>query len=339
MKIKILLLNINELGGIERVAVNLCRMLLSNNTSHDVEIVSLNGTKLVSNCRFLQGSSESNKLYEFSKNIEADTIVLSLYDRLSIKLSIIRKIFSFKFRLFACQHADYFAHRLHTRALRRITYCWVDKIITLTKQDAQLYRKHFEYVYVIPNSLSFYPESVSFFSSRSINAAVAGRLVPIKQFDHFIHFLSNIEASTNNKIFGEGVERDKLYKLLSYNGLNGNDILVGKVENIEIELSNTKFFFVTSLRESFSMVILEAMACGCVVISYDCPTGPKELIEDGVNGFLVPLNDTEALINRYSLLVKNPDLCQKISDNARVFSKEFLDKSVINKWMDVFNGN
>lgn len=336
MKIKILVLNINDLGGIERVAVNLYNMFLKLGSYESVEIVSVYGNGGVNNNRVLKGGSEKVKLFRFANTLDRDTVVLSLYDRLSIKLSILRLIRFRNFKLFACQHADYFAHPFHTRVLRGVMYKWVDKIIALTQKDCHLYKKKFSDVYVIPNALSFFPQEVSLISNRKNDCAVAGRLVKIKQYNHFVEFIKRTQSKNiSHKILGSGVEENHLQNLIEQAGLNDKNILVGEVKDIEIELDNIKFFFVTSLRESFSMVILEAMACGCIVISYDCPTGPGELINSGINGFLVPINNIDALVDCYEQLVKDPSLCQEISMNAREFSKNFLDNKIIDKWNDI----
>ncbi|MDC5973691.1 glycosyltransferase [Proteus mirabilis] len=342
MNIKILVLDITALGGIERVALNMKDMLTQDLYFDSVEIISVTGdTSSMNGVNTLKnGSNENKKLYEFAKNLKENTIVLSLYDRFSIKLSIIRKLFNFKFSLYACQHADYFAHPIKTRILRYITYQWVDKIISLTKQDAVYYKKKFKNVYTIPNALGYYPLSVKKFNNREIDCAAAGRLVPIKQFEHYISLLEKIYNCGYGRAFrihGEGPEYSALKNKILGSNLRDLCILSGKSKNIYQELNNTKFFFVTSERESFSMVILEAMACGCVVISYDCPTGPRELIENNINGILIPLNDQLALINKYKELLHNPELCQKISDNARAYSKKFLSSKILINWKFIFN--
>lgn len=335
-KIKILVLNINDLGGIERVAINLLKMFSEEVYINDVEIVSVHGDG--GKYKFLEGKNENLKLKKFIETLDDNTIVLSLYDRFSIKLSILKHFFGYKFKLYACQHADYFAHKVHTRFLRKISYLWVDKIIVLTKKDTDIYKKFFSNVYTIPNVLSFYPDRVKDINIRDIECAVAGRLVPIKQYDHFVFFLSKIhEHDKKYRIYGDGEEFRTLDNLLKDASLESSSILAGKSNDIEKELSNTKFFFVTSLRESFSMVILEAMACGCIVISYDCPTGPSELIEHGENGFLIDLNDKTKLVECYESIMSNPDKCEYISNNARIFAKNFLQSKVISQWKSVFN--
>ncbi|PMH74636.1 glycosyltransferase [Vibrio cyclitrophicus] len=338
MKIKILVLNIDDVGGIERVAFNMFNMFKKDKLLSNVEIVSVNGKMVSSGVSILDGSSENNKLYDFAKSIDSDTIVLSLYDRLTIKLSFIRKVKRKLFKLYACQHADYYAHRVSTRILRRISYRWVDKIIALTVTDFKFYQRFFSDVHIIPNVLGYYPISALSQDKRSIDCAAAGRLVPVKQYDHYYQFLNKVQKIKENgafRLYGDGPKANDLINILESIGISSKDVQVGVVDDIYSELNKTKFFFVTSERESFSMVILEAMACGCVVISYDCPTGPRELIDDGVNGFLVKANDVSGLVDCYTRLLDNVELCQSISDSARATALNYLESNIIIKWKDI----
>lgn len=338
MKIKILVLNINDIGGIERVAFNMIDMFKKDKSLSNVEIISIHGKSDSSYIKVLSGKDENRKLFRFSKSLEPDTIVLSMYDRFSIKLSLIRSVLKSDFKLYACQHADYFAHRISTRLLRRIFYRGVDKIIALTETDSNLYKKHFSNVYIIPNVLGYYPEHTLKHSDRIIDCAAAGRLVPIKQYDHYYQFLSTIEPLREKqsfKLYGDGPESKNLSDILISNGMVPELIQAGTTKNIYKELNNTKFFFVTSLRESFSMVILEAMASGCVVISYDCPTGPSELIQHGVNGYLVKANDIYGLSDCYKELFENPETCQKVSNNARTTALKYVESNIIKMWKGI----
>jgi glycosyltransferase involved in cell wall biosynthesis len=79
--------------------------------------------------------------------------------------------------------------------------------------------------------------------------------------------------------------------------------------------SRSLVWLVTSLSEGFSMPVLEAMACGCVVVATDCG-GPRDIVEDGVNGFLVPVRDVEAILNRVQMLIDNPDLCSRVREQG-----------------------
>jgi glycosyltransferase involved in cell wall biosynthesis len=79
--------------------------------------------------------------------------------------------------------------------------------------------------------------------------------------------------------------------------------------------SRSLAWIVASRSEGFSMPVLEAMACGCVVVATDCG-GPRDILEDGVNGFLVPVGDVDAILDRIRTLVDNHDLCSRLREQG-----------------------
>lgn len=286
MKIYIFLLNKNTIGGIEKVAKNLSAIFSGCNEFVDVEVIDLADLKIS-----YGDYSEFQLCFKFVKDMAECDIMLSLYDRLSIQLSFAKIILNRNVKLVACQHADFYANRIHTRILRRLFYRAINRIVALTSADRDLYvNSGFNNVSIIPNPIAFYPESISSFSSRANNIIAAGRLSKIKAFNNVIDLaaiMSDIE-SANFSLYGDGEEREGLSLYAKRMGV-GDKILRGSTTKLDAIFMSSKFLVVTSQRESFSMVILEAMAAGCIPISFNCPTGPKEIIDDGINGFLVPM--------------------------------------------------
>lgn len=88
----------------------------------------------------------------------------------------------------------------------------------------------------------------------------------------------------------------------------------------------------TSRFEGMPNVILEAQGSKLPVISYDCKTGPSELIIDGVNGFLVKLNDTETMCKKILCLIKDKNLAEKISFMSNINYKKYSKEVILNKW-------
>ena len=92
--------------------------------------------------------------------------------------------------------------------------------------------------------------------------------------------------------------------------------------------SRSLVWIVASRSEGFSMPVLEAMACGCVVIATDCG-GPRDIIEDGINGFLVPVGDVDAIVSRVKLLLNDAETCHQMRLRALETVKHFTwDKCV-----------
>ena len=93
----------------------------------------------------------------------------------------------------------------------------------------------------------------------------------------------------------------------------------------------------TSFTEGMPNTLIEAMSLGTACISTDCPCGgPKDLIRDGENGFLVPVDDSDALADRLTRLLENPDLMQQMGKNAAKLQAEYLPEKVNQEWADYF---
>ncbi|WP_318388614.1 glycosyltransferase [Enterobacter sp.] len=342
MKIYVLVLNACDLGGIERSSFTLVNTL--KHSGYDAEIVSLHENAEIhidanEQYRLLPGKNEVHKLWDFLKTLPPDTVLISAYDRISFYLSLLRKFTKKRFMLIAHQHADYYAHKPRVRFLRKYSYrLGCDAVVCLTKKDNEYYSKWFSKVYTIPNILdvNFATDAVNEpIAIRPVDFVAAGRLHQIKRFTHFLKlhdYIKNYRGVTS-KLFGHGEE----YEHLLSSSPSAAEVLSGKSSDIFRDFQKSKFLIVTSERESFSMVIIEAMAAGCVVVSYDCPTGPAELIDNGVNGFLIENGDLQALKEKCLTLLDDHQLCDYISKNAVASSKKFYPDAVVNSWKKVFS--
>lgn len=331
--IYLLVLDIDLNGGIEKSTLNLSSNLANFYGKDNVKIVSIrheNGVSFSSNVSFLK---------KLSSTFKKDDVVISMYDRISIVLSF---IFSVRFcknnkpKLISFQHADYYAHSLLVRLLRMLSYASVDKIVALTKKDASLYHNK-KAVCTIPNSIPDITIETIPWCDRYVDFISVGRLVEVKQFNYVLDLVPmiNHEVPYKFNIYGDGPERTKLEKKIISLGLEVDEVLKGNVDNVFLPMKNSKFLLVTSQRESFSMVIIEAMLCGCVVISFDCETGPREIITNNHDGFLVNPNDLRAIKDTCEFLINNPDEAQRISDNAKVTAERYKNSNVIKKWIEI----
>lgn len=111
----------------------------------------------------------------------------------------------------------------------------------------------------------------------------------------------------------------------------------GYTGNITQALLDSSIFALSSVFEGFSLVILEAMACGVPVVSYACPCGPRDLIREGVDGFLVPVNNEKLMAERLNFLIENENARIKAGRSAKIRSMDFSLDNVTRIWMDLFN--
>lgn len=195
----------------------------------------------------------------------------------------------------------------HSYRLRREIghrYGLLDAITTVTEADAQAYRSGLKLpgvrIEAIPNSV---PEpALPPADGDSKWVIAAGRLHKVKRYDLLVRAFAGVAAARPDwrlRIYGAGDatgnERQALLALIGELGLHDHVFLMGAVNPLEAEWPKGSVAAVTSDRESFGMTIVEAMRCGLPVVATDCPHGPREIIEDGVDGRLVPVGDTAAV--------------------------------------------
>lgn len=95
-------------------------------------------------------------------------------------------------------------------------------------------------------------------------------------------------------------------------------------------------FILTSRFEGFSLVLIEAMACGLPCVAFDCPYGPHEIIEDGKTGYLIPYDDDEMFKDKLTYLMQHPEVRRKMGEEARKSVKRFSMESVMEKWKEFY---
>ena len=211
-----------------------------------------------------------------------------------------------------------------------------DSIVTLTQEDQMRNWSHWKQVSVIPNPVQLSPLQSSLESNRIL---AAGRLVHQKNFSSLIRAFALVAKrypQWSLDIFGEGPERNNLSSLINALGLSEVIHLKGLCSNIQEIMPDYSVFTLTSKFEGFALVLIEALSCGLPVVSYACPCGPRDIIEDGVNGFLVSPGDETALAERLCYLIENENLRRKMGGLAVEISKRFGVNIIVHQWMDLF---
>ena len=101
-------------------------------------------------------------------------------------------------------------------------------------------------------------------------------------------------------------------------------------------MTNASIFVSSSIFEGFPLVIIEAMACGLPVISYACPCGPKDIITDNKDGFLIPVNNEVLFAEKISLLIENEKLRKQMGLAATTKANLYKIENIIPIWMNLF---
>ena len=162
-----------------------------------------------------------------------------------------------------------------------------------------------------------------------------GRLDKQKGFDVLIKAFKKIgKDDWKLLIAGDGPERERLETLIKKLG-STNIELIGKTKEIFKYYSQASIFVLSSNKEGFPNVLIEAMAFGCAVVSFDCPYGPAEIIENGVNGILVKNQDENGLKEAIELLIKDEELRKKLSKEAIKVREKYSIEKIVKEWEKV----
>lgn len=162
-----------------------------------------------------------------------------------------------------------------------------------------------------------------------------GRLDYQKNFELLLsafHKLVDKHPDWQLFIFGEGVLRPKLEGLVKNLGLTNQVFLPGVTNNPISILKRSELFVLSSRYEGLPLVLLEALACGLPVVSTDCPSGPKEVIQDGVNGVLVPSEDVSTLATAMDRLMSDEGERKRLAKRALEVSSRFSLDVITEKW-------
>lgn len=139
------------------------------------------------------------------------------------------------------------------------------------------------------------------------------------------------------EIYGQG-DRTDYRRLMVELGIDTNRChLNGPVDDVGQVYMDSSIFVLSSRFEGFGLVLVEAMASGLSVVSFDCPAGPDEIITDGYDGLLVPSSDVKVLAQKLMLLMADDKLRTRLSQNARQSVQQYEMNLIAGKWVDLFN--
>ncbi len=211
-----------------------------------------------------------------------------------------------------------------------------DKLVILNKDEASYYKSN--NTIVIPNPLTFYPETVSDVTHKKVIAA--RRIAPVKGYDILIEVWKRIHPKHPDwklEIYGSGEAFyiDTLQEKINVLDLQKSVSLMGATNNIKDKMLQSSIFAMTSHNECFPLVLLEAQACGLPIVSFDCPHGPRNIIDQN-NGILVPLYDQVTFSSSLSDLMGDKEKRKKMSENARKNSMNYRLDDIMNQWVMMF---
>ena len=219
-----------------------------------------------------------------------------------------------------------------TSFVKQILWCYVlsktDKVVSVGKKVEIFAKREFKVpegnVQTILNGIDLENwlkvKNTQIFTNKKIQIACVGRLWKQKGHEYLFKALSQIGLEYQLHLFGDGPLKDKLEKLADNLNINNNIVWHGVVKDVYKYLDDIDVVVQPSLWEGLSLVVMETMAAGKIVIT--TPAGGDELIKDGKTGFIVKSKNSRALAEKIKEVCKNKETVKKVGEGARKFANE-----------------
>ncbi len=351
--------NIEDMGGINRVVSGLCNEFCKNHLVHIVSICdtgkkcyySLNSEVKIYKINNLPEDRIRNIVIKSFMNLKKyfsdnkfDIIFMEGHYIPPIVLLI--KFFT-KSKFVFCDHGA-LSNQLNDKKatfFRKIASKYSDKVIVLTDSTKKEYMDKFkinsEKIISIPN---FIDEDIfkyrGKYNENSKLILSSGRLTREKGFE----MIPNIGEKIFDKypdwqwhIYGDGPEYESIQRKIANKKMEKHIILKGFADNMYKKYNEYGIFVLPSYREGFALVLLEAKANSIPMVSFDCVAGPSEIINDNMDGYLVPCYNEKVMSEKICALIEDNELRSHFSQNCLIDIDKFDKKVIIKKWEDIIN--
>ena len=237
----------------------------------------------------------------------------------------------------ACLDENDSGWSLKQRLRYRVKYRFY-RLVALTEQDREFRERLLgQRVYNIPNPM--YKVTSQFSTQENRRMFVLARLCPQKNIPALLRAwdrVQTIHPDWTLDIYGEGEDKEEIMRIIREKGLSSVR-LMGYVNNPFEVIPYYSLMLFPSLFEGFGMTLIESMACGVPCVAYDCKCGPSEIISDGVDGVVVPLNDMDGFIDKVIYLIENIDVRRAMSVRCRESIKRYDMDIVMRMWVNFFD--
>ena len=230
--------------------------------------------------------------------------------------------------------ADKIRAKMDERLVRKF-----DSFVVLTEEDAAMWGD-VPNIKVIPNAAKFISSGYS--SCQNKRVIAVGRLDYQKGFDRLIEAWALVQQTDKYSdwcldIFGQGEWRDMLQQMIDERGLQDRVTLNKPTKDIAKEYASSSMLVMSSHYEGFPMVMIEAMACGLPVVTFDYKCGPRDIIDHEINGLLVKDGDIEGLAKAMISMMRDDAARKRMGENAKKVVETYSEEAVMMQWKELFN--
>ena len=233
------------------------------------------------------------------------------------------------------RRGDHFHRKLY-RWYTFWNYRHASILVALTDSDAKEWQKYNSHACAITNVVHLNPTGrVSDLSLKRV--IFTSRFSQQKGIPYLLEIWKRVHLRHPDwllDIYAQGELRDEYLPKIKQ--LDINIQVNDGTPDIFNRYCDSSIFILTSVYEPFGLVLPEAMSCGLPVVSFDCDYGPREIITDGVDGYLVPLTNVELFAERICQLIENPDLRQKMGKAGVLSSQRFSPEKIMPQWKSLF---
>lgn len=339
-------------GGTERITQILANGLI-NRSNYNIFVLNLNNSRNISYFPLddqisfitLKENGIINKILELRKFLKKENIhilinvdiMLGIYSLPATLLRRKTKIVSWE--MFNIRND---IGSKHTDMVRKICLKKSAYYINQTKGDMEAFIKEMPvkcpitYIYNPCEIDNEYME----YDNESKTIVTAGHFFYTKGYDLAVEVAKKIfdkHPDWNWKFFGDGKELENVRNLVYKNHLEKNIIFCGRTNDIIAEYKKAAIYVMTSRTEGFGLVLTEAKSCNLPTLAYDIDFGPREIIDNGVSGYLVKPFDSEDMSNKICELIENKDKRIKFSKLAKQNCYKFTKDEFISKWIEILN--
>lgn len=234
--------------------------------------------------------------------------------------------------------------------LRKWCYGLLDCVVGLTQENVEWLYKYTKTKYskAIPNPVIYplarhspilEPANIKDQLKFGKILVTCGRLTQVKGYDRLIDVFADLTYEFKDwglVILGEGDLRPDLERQAQQKGISDRVIMPGSVGNVGDWLAISELFVLSSYYEGFPNVLVEALAHGVPAVSFDCLTGPNEIISHGVDGYLVENGNLQSLFQTLYTLMTNDGLRAEFAENAKYIRDKFDITKVASIWESIF---